>query len=107
MNKNKCICIAALSGLISALSFNINCLWFAIFFSISPVFYVILKYKSHTKLILFNFTFIFYCISDIWILSIGVNYFENKYLGIIISCYFTINYFNFIINNIYTSIYYL
>ena len=35
MNKNKCICIAALSGLISALSFNINCLWFAIFFSIS------------------------------------------------------------------------
>jgi len=85
MNKNKCICIAALSGLISALSFNINCLWFAIFFSISPVFYVILKYKCHTKLILFNFTFIFYCISDIWILSIGVNYFENKYLGIIIS----------------------
>lgn len=59
MNKNKCICIAALSGLISALSFNINCLWFAIFFSISPVFYVILKYKSHTKLILFNFTLYF------------------------------------------------
>lgn len=85
MNKNKCICISGLSGLLSALSFNIDCLWFIIFFSFSPVCYIILKYKRHTQLILFNFIFIFYFISDIWILSIGVNYFENKYLGIFIS----------------------
>lgn len=85
MNKNKCIFIAALSGLLSALSFNISCLWFIIFFSVAPVFYIIIKYKCNTQLVLFNFIFIFYCISDIWILSIGINYFDNKYLGTLIS----------------------
>lgn len=85
MNKNKYFCVVSISGILSALSFYSSSLWYIIFFSISPVFYTIIKYKCNIGLILFKFAFIFYLISDIWILSIGTNYFANKYLGIFFS----------------------
>lgn len=85
MNKNKYFCVVSLSGILSALAFYSSNLWYIIFFSISPVFYIIIKSKCNIGIILFNFVFIFYCISDIWFLSIGVNYFANKYLGIFFS----------------------
>lgn len=85
MNKNKYFCVVSLSAILSALAFYSSSLWYIIFFSIAPVFYTILKSKCNISIILFHFVFIFYFISDIWILSIGTNYFVNKYFGMFFS----------------------
>lgn len=85
MNKGKLVIISVLSGILSAFSFDFSCLWYMIFLSVSPVIYNILKYKSNIIFSLSVFSFTFYCISDIWILSVGTNYFDNKYPGVLIS----------------------
>lgn len=85
MNLQKKLIPSVISGIISAIAFYHPHLGAIIFFSLSPLFYSLITNKYMSFRIIFSFSFTFYMLSDIWLLNIGENYFNNKLKGYLCS----------------------
>lgn len=86
MREKKSAVISALSGIVSAIPFIFKDLSLFIFISITPFLYCIITYKKNVFTSAFYYFFSFYMFSDLWMLSIGMNFISNKINGFILSC---------------------
>ncbi len=86
MNTKKLLIISVISGILSALPFIFENLYFIIFFSISPALYCIITEKKSIFKTVFFYFFAFYFFSDIWFLSVIPNFLSEKILNLIASC---------------------
>ncbi len=81
MNNKKIAVISALSGMLSALPYIFENIYFLIFFSISPALYCILKNRSFSFKSAFFYFFSFYFFADLWFLSVGTNFLSSVLIG--------------------------
>lgn len=86
INKKNIAVISALSGIFSAIPYIFKDFSFIIFITISPALYCTINYKKHAFISMFFYFFSFYFFSDIWMLSIGINFISNKIYGFTLSC---------------------
>lgn len=91
MNNKKIAVISVLSGVLSAMPFIFKDLSPLIFISIAPALHCVVNFKKISFSIMFFYFFSFYFFSDLWILSIGINFISNKIYGFLLSFFIIIS----------------
>ncbi len=91
MKNKKIAVISVLSGVLSALPFIFKDISPLIFISISPALYCVVKFKKNSFSSMFFYFFSFYLFSDLWMLSIGINFQSNNICGFLLSLFIIIS----------------
>ncbi len=87
MNNKKIAVISAVSGILSAVPYIFKDISLLIFISLTPVMYCVINFKKYAFPAMFFYFFAFYFFSDLWILSIGLNFISNRIWGFLLSAF--------------------
>lgn len=91
MSNKKIAIISVLSGIFSAIPYIFKDISLLIFISLSPAIYCVVNFKKNSFTAMFFYFFSFYLFSDLWILSIGINFISDKVYGFILSFFIVVS----------------